>query len=88
MLDNFESELQYWCLPFPQEVYGKRIEKILSKEPVNIPEKVLNKWKELGPLNLGETSLNIESLDTSLKVVNQLDFNNLGDYYGQVNDEG
>ena len=37
MMENFESELQYWCLPFPQDVYGMRIEKLLNKLPVNIP---------------------------------------------------
>ena len=48
--DLFKFELEYWKLNVPDTL--KKLQKIMETEPQSIHENALNKWKELGPLNL------------------------------------
>ena len=48
----FDKELEYWLLkPNPPEIQQDLTE-MLNSEPENVHIMVLEKWKELGPLNI------------------------------------
>ena len=51
MLRNlYDLEMKYWKLQPSRE----KMQKILDSEPQKVCEKAIEKWNELGPLNLEE----------------------------------
>ena len=68
--------MEYWGIDLPSS-FEVQIEKIQKSIPIDIPEVVLEKW-----ISLGHLELDLESLDSGLKIVSQPGYNNIGDYYG------
>ena len=51
--DLFKFELKHWRIDTTKDA-RKILQEMLSTPPQHVPEKVLDKWKELGPLNLDQ----------------------------------